>query len=365
MGFIQGIKNLFGGDSQVAQSSKQIVLDTYSSVENLISKKEMKTLAYLYVSGPARAGKGSEILSFVRNFSKKHNALKTLDLSGVIGLDEIPENALSGCSSLTKVVLPKGLLSIKNEAFKGCSNLEKVVLPEGLERIHEAVFANCVKLNDIDLPKSLYRLGKEVFAGDDALVKMIIPSKVESIGTGCFNCKNLKEIIVEPHNPSYISVDNVLYSRNGSALVKYASGKENSSFEVPENVAKIVEEAFYSCDNIKSITFNNGLNIIGDAAFKNCKTIESINILANVSCIGDEAFANCSNLANVKFEYGITKIGSKAFYGCPKINSMKLPNSLVKIGDEAFANNPNLKLCDIPSSVEYLGKNIFQGTQID
>lgn len=365
MGIIQSIKNLFGGDAQEVKTDKHIVIDTYSPVDNLISKKEMKGLAILHVSGPARAGKGIEILSFLKSICKKHNTLHTIDLSGVIGMAEIPEEALRGCTSLKSVTLPKGILAIKNDAFEGCSNLETVALPEGLERIHEAAFANCPKLCAIKLPHSLYRLGKEVFSGDDSITKIVIPSKVESIGTGALNCQNLAEITVEPHNPSYISADNVLYSRNGSALVKYAGGKANEKFTIPANVAKIVEEAFYECRNLKQIEVGNNVNIIGDSAFKGCENISSIALPASVACIGDNAFENCTSLAAIRIVYGVTKFGNRAFKGCSNLESIELPNSLVKIGDEAFSGCSKLKSCALPGSVEVMGRNIFQNTLIN
>lgn len=365
MGLFQNILNIFGSNKQTEETKKDIVLDTYSSVEKLLSKKDTKVLSSLYVSGPARAGKGDEILKFIKQFCTKYNRLQTLDLSGIVGLEEIPEEALSECRSLTKLILPSGLRAIKTNAFNKCTNLESVVFPEGLERIYEGAFAYCPKLTNVTLPHSLYRLGKEVFSGDDSLTEITITSRVESIGTGCFSCRNLKSIVVEPHNPSYIAVDNVLYSRNGSALIQYACGMEAATFTVPNTVAKIVEEAFAGCQNIHEIKLASEVNIIGKGAFRNCSQLQQLSFPSRVENIGEEAFKDCTGLTSVNFEKGITNIGSKAFFGCSGLSTITLPNSLMKVGDEAFANCSNLIECSLPNSVEYVGKNIFVGTKIN
>ena len=229
------------------------------------------------------------------------------------------------------------------------------------EAIEEA-FANCPHLASVILPKSLYRLGKDVFSGDDLIEEFVIPSRVESIGTGSFNCKCLKRIIVEPHNPSYIAVDNVLFSRNGSALVKFANDNAITDYTIPNGVAKIVEEAFYGCKSLAKVNISSNVNIIGDKAFMNCDKIEAIDIPSSVEKIGNEAFCNCSSLLRVKMSNGTTNIGNRVFYACTKLNEVNIPTSLLKIGDEAFAGCSALKAFVLPSYVEYVGKNIFEGT---
>ena len=362
MGILQSFRNLFNRNKKAVQSKKVITIDIYSPVDKLLSKKEQKIITDLVVLGPARSGKGPELFRFIKNICEKYENLANIDLSGLIGLEDVPEDALSKCDSLRKVILPNGIISIKNRAFKACSNLQEVYLPEGLERIFEEAFANCPHLASVILPKSLYRLGKDVFSGDDLIEEFVIPSRVESIGTGSFNCKCLKRIIVEPHNPSYIAVDNVLFSRNGSALVKFANDNAITDYTIPNGVAKIVEEAFYGCKSLAKVNISGNVNIIGDKAFMNCDKIEAIDIPSSVEKIGNEAFCNCSSLLRVKMSNGTTNIGNRVFYACTKLNEVNIPTSLLKIGDEAFAGCSALKAFVLPSYVEYVGKNIFEGT---
>lgn len=366
MGLIQAIKNLFGSEEvSVASSKKKIItIDTYSPISNLFTKKEIREVGELYVKGPARAGKGDEMFDFVKQMCQKHNNLHFLDLSGVVGLSEVKENALSDCSSLNEIILPSGIIKIETNAFCNCKNLEKISLQEGLERIAEMAFANCPKLTNMKLPKSLYRIGRNVFAGDESLTELVIPSRVESIGTGALDCKNLKTLIVEPHNPSYISKDNIIYSRNGSALIFYALGKPNTEFDIPEHVAKIGEYAFANT-NLKHITISHKVNIIGKHAFENCNEMTSINIPANVERIDESAFINCKNLKKVDIEKGVNSLGNQVFKNCTALDDIKLPASIMKIGDEAFANCKSLSILTIPTTVEFMGKDILKGSPAD
>lgn len=211
-------------------------------------------------------------------------------------------------------------------------------------------------------PQSLFRLGKEAFNGDDALTQISIPCKVESIGTGAFNCKNLISLVVEPHNPSYISDNDVLYSRNGSALVKYANGKKDSEFVIPQHVAKIGEDAFADCQSLTSVILPQGVNIIAKGAFRSCSNIVSIVIPDGVEKIDEEAFADCKNLRSISLPQGMTSIGKRAFCNCQSIEEIILPSSIMKIDDEAFLNCSKLENINIPTTVEYVGRDILKGS---
>ena len=363
MGLIQTIQSFFNSsEKKAATGTKHVTINTYASIESLFDKKELRTLGVLHISGPARAGKGDELFDFVKEICQRHNALHELNISGVEGLEEIKEEALKECASLTKVVLPTGVLSIKNEAFMSCVNLQSISLPAGLERINESAFANCPKLEAVTLPDSLFRLGKDVFAGDDSITAINITHRIESIGVGALNCKNLKEITVEAHNPSYIAIDNVLYSRNGSALVKYANNKTEKEFTIPENVVKISESAFAECDNLQKVNIPNNLTIIARRAFHRCKNITEIALPSAVEKIDEEAFSRCTALTTFTASPGLTIIGPRAFMACSSLTKVSLPSSVIKIGDEAFLNCTKLGNFEIPQSVEYTGNNILKGT---
>ncbi len=72
--------------------------------------------------------------------------LKSID----IPLLEIIEiNTFGYCSSLTNIIIPDSVKTIKPVAFSNCENLESVIIGTSVENIEEEVFTNCGKLNSI------------------------------------------------------------------------------------------------------------------------------------------------------------------------------------------------------------------------
>ena len=362
MNIIKAIKGLFGHkEIKAGCSKKTIIIDTYSPVSDLIMKKELNDLGELYVKGPARGGKDDELFDYIKSICNKYEKLSKLDLSGVEGMGIVKEEALADCKSLNEVVLPKGVLKIDNNAFAGCTNLVKMTLPEGLERIGESAFERCENLSGIELPQSLFRVGRDAFAGCDKIEKISLPCHVESIGTGALKCKKLKEITVEAHNPSYISREGNLYSRNGSALIIYALGKPENEFTIPEDVAKIGEYVFAD-SRLKKVNITKHVNIIGKNAFMNCDEMEEIKIPQNVERIDNEAFMNCKNLRKIELATGVNSIGDKAFADCAMLENINIPATVMKLGDEALANCTSLQDVKLPTSIQYMGQNVLKGT---
>ena len=75
----------------------------------------------------------------------------------------IPENAFSGCTSLTNVDLPEGLKSIEFGAFSDCTSLTNVDLPESLKSIGSYAFHNCTSLSLVAIPASVTEIGEQAF----------------------------------------------------------------------------------------------------------------------------------------------------------------------------------------------------------
>lgn len=59
------------------------------------------------------------------------------------------DHAFYDCTSLARLVLPEGLVSIERYAFKGCSRLEEITLPASLVSIGAYAFFGCVGLRTI------------------------------------------------------------------------------------------------------------------------------------------------------------------------------------------------------------------------
>ncbi|MBP3596604.1 MAG: leucine-rich repeat domain-containing protein [Clostridia bacterium] len=119
------------------------------------------------------------------------SSLENLELED--GIQIIGEGAFSGCSSLTKVVLPKSVKSISlhtNYAtsmgeyglFEGCTNLVEVDMSKTqIQDLQNDTFYSCGKLKKVKLPPTLKNIGKDCFRACNSLSNLELPNTIEKI----------------------------------------------------------------------------------------------------------------------------------------------------------------------------------------
>ena len=178
---------------------------------------------------------------------------------------------------------------------------------------------------DISIPSSVLYNGETYSVtsiGDLAffycrnLTSITIPNSVTSIGDDAFSsCDGLTSINVDSNNPSYTSLNGVLFNKGKTELIKYPEGKEGS-YTIPNSVTSIEDWAFYSCEGLTSITIPNSVTSIGNEAFWDCDGLTSVTIPNSVTSIGENAFYNCDDLTSVTIGNSVTSIGNYAFSQC-------------------------------------------------
>ena len=111
-----------------------------------------------------------------------------------IGVDAFYE-----CTSLTTVNIPKGLTFLGAEAFGNCYSLKSdIVIPDGVTAIGNYTFINCTSLTSVILGKNVTTIGEKAFESCYSLTKLIVPTKLESIGARAFyDCSALKSVYYE------------------------------------------------------------------------------------------------------------------------------------------------------------------------
>jgi hypothetical protein len=100
---------------------------------------------------------------------------------------------------------------------------------------------------------------------------------------------------VSAENQEYKDIDGVLFTKDGKTLLCYPEGGK-SAYTIPEGVAVIGENAFWSCANLTSVTIPASVTTIGENAFRFCASLTSITIPASVAAVGDWAFRDCGSL---------------------------------------------------------------------
>lgn len=131
---------------------------------------------------------------------------------------------------------------------------------------------------------------------------------------------------------------------------------------VDEGVTQIGNYAFYTCENLVSVSLPSSLTSIGEYAFCACLHLPTINFPEGLKSIGEIAFDECNALTTVVLPASLESLGRFAFQACENLTSVELPASLKNIGNYVFQNSK--KISDITvhwTSLEgvSVGNNIF------
>ena len=212
--------------------------------------------------------------------------------------------------------LASGDLDATDEGvFSGKEELTTVTLGDQVKTLSDYMFTNSA-FDSIDLNK-VETIGKGVFMGSDLNV-LTIPATLESIGVNAFvNCDNLEYLYI-PDGTETLTVG--IQDQNSAdwgpfydSPLKYAYlGREINYVDASGNkfTADETSDGFFaseeSIDDLQIILGNN-VKTISDYMFAGLN-IKEITIPASVNYIGWEAFLDCEELSSVTFEDGTETI---------------------------------------------------------
>lgn len=356
--------------------------------------------------------------------------LRSVTLPGT--LTEIGISAFSG-TSITEVELSGDITAIRSGTFAG-TELERVKLPATVEVIGDKAFASCPKLREVLLGDRLVSIGNGAFERCAALETIEFPSSLRSIGNRAFDgCKALARVdlkgvttVGEEAFEKCSSLAEIDFG-SGELTLRYSAFAECVALQklaIPATVTEIGQYAFYDCNGLKSVTFEDGdkplllgnspfanapftdlylgRNIaaqtmsgtpfssnkslaritIGDAVtaipsrlFRSVGALEEVTFGANVTEVGYDAFANCSALKTVKcadiadwakigFEDADANPLSKGvdlYIGGTLLTSLDLPEGAVTIGANSFAGYSRLTAITLAASLKTIGQQAFMG----
>ncbi len=317
--------------------------------------------AYCITNGVAIIGSGNEFATAVST-----NTTGVVKIPATIGghpVGIIASDAFANCTGLTEVVLPYSVTMIETMAFSACSNLTAVSLNEGLRSIGTMAFRECVQFKTVALPKSLESIGCEAFR----------------------RCNSLTSIPVEPENPKYVSIDGVVFKKDGTFLTVYPAGRQGH-YTVPDKVkrcnlytlesstgltslalpASIDYAGCFQSPNLISLTVDpantNFTSIDGVVFNKTCTRIKlyprgrqgAYTIPKSVNSLDYYAFSSCKNLTSITIPDGVKEIPHGAFSHCKNLTEVVIPNSVTNINDDAFYKCTSITSVVIPPCVTNL-----------
>lgn len=108
---------------------------------------------------------------------------------------------------------------------------------------------------------------------------------------------------------------------------------------IPGSIKTIGEQAFFACENLRTVELQEGIQVIGKFAFQYCVSLTEIVFPGSVTDIASGALAKSSNLTKITVKEGVEKIGSGAFSNLLSLTTVELPESITSIQSDAFSGS--------------------------
>jgi type II secretory pathway pseudopilin PulG len=240
------------------------------------------------------------------------------------------------------------------------SNIPNVIISPGIEIIGDSAFCWNVNIQNITIGSSVTTIRGQAFAGCNGLTSITIPSNVITIESYFLSeCENILSINVDPENPSYKSVNGVLYNKQGTVLCRYPVAKTDKNYVIPDGVTRIDDAAFSKCNDIENITIPNTVTSIGGWAFCVCVNLLNVNIPNGVEVIENDTFSGCIKLGEITIPDSVTRISYNSFSGCKGLSSIELPEGITAIEYGSFSGCSGLNSVNIPYGVTRINSYAF------
>lgn len=266
----------------------------------------------------------------------------------------IGNSAFRGCSQLSEIVIPDGVVSIGQYAFSA-SGLVSVDIPDSVTTLDRGAFERCSRLTEISIGSGITELPLDVFASCYSLTSVTIPGTVETVDGSFHDSSNIRSITIGdgvkriernafanlPYITSLEIPDSVTYI--GPA---FSNCTGIGSVVIPDSVVEM-EGTFSGCTSLNQVSFGSGLTTLGDDTFSQCAFTE-VTVPSSIRTLGD-AFSNCISLVDVTIEEGVTRMEG-GFSGCPNLGDVILPSTVTYLGP-VFPGCVSIKTITIPEGV--------------
>lgn len=218
------------------------------------------------------------------------------------------------------------------QKFAGQS-IKKLLISNTVTDIWDYAFKDCTELTTVELSNALTTIRPQLFTGCTKLTTITIPKNITKISKGAFSGCGIKSIV----------------------------------FEEGSNLNTIGEDAFYACEQLKTILLPNGVENLGWNAFASCTSLTSVQLPSSLLILEEGVFLECTSLKSISVPDNVLRIKDGSFCCCTSLSEVKFGSNsqLVCIEHNAFGACSSLKFFEMPDKVATLGEDIFSGTPLE
>ena len=214
----------------------EITLDSDTEFSFYISNApgDTQTIRDCKVNWGDGNGSSTRLTADDKGFKLSHNykagsysiELYAIEDYSIIGDTGSYKSLISHPSSVKRVILGSGVVSIGLKAFLDCTSLTSIHIPNSVTSIGESAFEGCQSLTSIHIPNSVTSIGTSggggAFGSCRSLKSIIIPEGVTSIGNSTFEYDKLDSISI-PESVTTISPYAFYRASIKSAIFSFAT----------------------------------------------------------------------------------------------------------------------------------------------
>ena len=238
-------------------------------------------------------------------------------------------------------------------------NVSEIIIPAELEGYPVTEIDEDFLTKDIEfLGEGGYRAGRKKVTFEDGiksvsmmffnycydLKEVVIPASVEVIDWHKINLslnQRRMKITVDPANTVFSDVNGVLFSKDGTELIRYSNDPEISVYTVPDSVDTISAYAFAHCTSLEEVIIPDSVTEIPGCAFSACSSLKRINIPEHVTSLGTSAFAGCTSLESITLPESLKELCAWSFFDCTSLTEIRIPAAVSYLGNFSAGYSTN------------------------
>lgn len=233
----------------------------------------------------------------------------------------------------------------------------KITLPNETEGINDDVFTHNEQVTISAKTTALGRISQNAsYLLPNGLEELSLTKAGKYALTGIKNVRRLSLL-----ESCYVEEDafkncSIISLKTPASIAGLYGGMKESLQEVTiYGKGRIPNEAFQNCENLSSLTLNEGITAIGEDAFHYCFNLTEVSFPSSIIELEYGCFGYNEKLTKVTFKEGLQKVGSGVFSDCFALKRVEFPSTVTSFGTGVFACCYGLESVSIPSSTDEVG----------